>query len=98
MYEKINQHGRGMMKAIELMDRVLIKVWNQGYRASSASMSNGLVLPHYFNTVYVRWSYIEEPDGTTTRYAGRTTSGPDIPESVFDDLGNGIIPARHNFA
>ena len=23
MYEKINQHGRGMMKAIELMDRVL---------------------------------------------------------------------------
>ena len=92
MYEKINQHGRGMMKAIELMDRVLIKLWNQGHTATSASMSKGLVYPGFPNTVYVRWNYIEEPDGTVTRYAGRTTSGPDIPESVFDDLGEGIIP------
>ena len=92
MYEKINQHGRGMMKAIELMDRVLIKLWNQGHIATSASMSKGLVYPGFPNTVYVRWNYIEEPDGTVTRYAGRTTSGPDIPESVFDDLGKGIIP------
>ena len=92
MYEKINQHGRGMMKAIELMDRVLIKLWNQGHRATSASMSKGLVYPGFPNTVYVRWSYVEEPDGTTTRYAGRKTSGPDIPESVFDALSEGIIP------
>ena len=92
MYEKINQHGRGMMKAIELMDRVLIKLWNQGHGASSASMSKGRVYPGFPNTVYVRWNYIEEPDGTITRYAGRTTSGPDVPESVFDDLGDGIIP------
>ena len=92
MYEKINQHGRGMMKAIELMDRVLIKLWNQGRRASSASMGNGLVYPGFPNTVYVRWSYIEEPDGTITRYASEKTSGPDIPESVFDALSEGIIP------
>ncbi len=92
MYEKINQHGRGMMKAIELMDRVLIKLWNQGRRASSASMSKGRVYPGFPNTVYVRWNYIEEPDGTMTRYAGRKTSGPDIPESVFDALSEGIIP------
>ncbi len=92
MYEKINQHGRGMMKAIELMDRVVIKLWNQGHRASSASMSKGRVYPGFPNTVYVRWSYIEEPDGTITRYAGRKTSGPDIPESVFDALSEGIVP------
>ena len=92
MYEKINQHGRGMMKAIELMDRVVIKLWNQGHGATSASMGDGLVYPGFPNTVYVRWDYIEELDGTITRYAGRTTSGPDIPESVFDDLGEGIIP------
>ena len=92
MYEKINQHGRGMMKAIELMDRVLIKLWNQGYRASSASMSKGRVYPGFPNTVYVRWSYIEESDGTITRYAGRKTSGPDISESVFDALSEGIVP------
>jgi len=93
MYEKINQHGQGMMKAIELMDRVLIKLWNQGHRASSASMSKGLVLPQYPNAVYVRWRYIEESDGTIRRYAGRTTSGPDMPESVFDNLREGIIPS-----
>ncbi len=92
MYEKINQHGRGMMKAMELMDRVLIKLWNQGRRTTSASMSNGLVLPHYPNMVYVRWAYTEEPDGTMTRYASEKTSGPDIPESVFDALSEGIIP------
>ena len=92
MYEKINQHGRGMMKAIELMDRVLIKLWNQGHNATSASMSKGRVYPGFPNTVFVRWNYIEELDGTITRYAGRKTSGPDIPESVFDALSEGIIP------
>ena len=75
MYEKINQHGRGMMQAIELMDRVLIKLWDQGRTATSASMSKGRVYPGYPNTVFVRWNYIEEPDGAITRYAGRITSG-----------------------
>ena len=93
MYEKINQHGRGMMKAIELMDRVLIELWNQGHTATSASMSKGRVYPGYPNTVFVRWNYIEEPDGSITRYAGRITSGPDISDSVFDALSEGIIPA-----
>ena len=93
MYEKINQHGRGMMQAIELMDRVLIKLWDQGRTATSASMSKGRVYPGYPNTVFVRWNYIEEPDGAITRYAGRITSGPDISDSVFDALSEGIIPA-----
>lgn len=93
MYEKINQHGRGMMKAIELMDRILIKLWDHGYTATSASMSKGRVYPGYPNTVFVRWNYIEEPDGSITRYAGRITSGPDISDSVFDALSEGIIPA-----
>ena len=93
MYEKINQHGRGMMKAIELMNRVLIELWNQGHTATSASMSKGRVYPGYPNTVFVRWNYIEEPDGSITRYAGRITSGPDISDSVFDALSEGIIPA-----
>jgi hypothetical protein len=92
MYEKINQRGRGMMKVIELMDRVLIKLWSQGHTATSASMSDGLVYPGFPNTVYVEWDYIEELDGTITRYAGRITSGPDISDSVFDALGDGIIP------
>ena len=92
MYDKINQHGRGMMKAIELMDRVLIKLWNQGHDTTSATLEGGLVYPGFPDTVYVRWDYIEEEDGTITRYAAEIGSGPDIPDSVFDDLGDGIIP------
>ena len=92
MYDKINQHGRGMMQAIELMDRVLIKLWNQGHHTTSATLEGGLVYPGFSDTVYVQWDYIEEEDGTIIRYAAEIGSGPDIPESVFDDLGNGIIP------
>ena len=90
---RIAVYGGGLAKAAELMDRVLIKLWNQGRRATSASMENGLVLPHYHNTVYVRWAYTEEPDGRLTRYAGGITSGPDVPRSVHDTISEaGVIP------
>ena len=96
MDEEINRNGSGMTKAMELMDRVLIKLWNQGHRATSASMSmdNGLVYPFFRNTVYVTWAYTEEPDGTMTRYAGRISSGVDegVSESDFESISEGIIP------
>ena len=84
--------GSDFMRGMELIERVIIKLWTQGRHASSASMSNGLVLPHYANTVYVEWAYTEEPDGTMTRYAQRITSGPDVSESVFDAISEGTIP------
>ena len=96
MDEEINRNGSGMTKAMELMDRVLIKLWNQGRRATSASMSmdNGLVYPFFPNTVYVTWAYTEEPDGTMARYAGRISSGVDegVSESDFESISEGIIP------
>ncbi len=92
---RIAVYGGGLAKAAELMDRVLIKLWNQGRRATSASMENGLVLPHYHNTVYVRWDYVEEPDGRLTRYAG-ITSGAEVPRSVYDAISEaGVMFARH---
>ena len=85
--------GRDFMRAIELMDRVLIKLWTQGRRAFSASMDNGLVYPGFPDTVYVRWDYVEEPDGTMSRYASEITSGPDVPLSVHDTISEtGTIP------
>ena len=94
MYEKINQHGRGMMKAIELMDRVLIKLWTQGHRATSGEIgSDDMVLPFYPDTVYVKWAYIEHPDGTMARYASEIASGPDVPLSVHDTIEeDGAVP------
>ncbi len=52
-----------------------------------------MVLPFYPNTVYVTWDYVEEPDGTLTRYASRISSGGDVPLSVYDAIDeNGTVP------
>ena len=85
--------GSDFVREMELMNRVLIKLWNQGHRATSASMSDGFVYPGYPDTVYVTWKYIEEPDGTMTRYASEISSGPDVPLSVHDAIRDeGTIP------
>ena len=56
METNISQFGSEAMKEAELMDRVLIKLWNQGHSATSVSKhSNGLVYPSFPNTVFVRW-------------------------------------------
>lgn len=86
--------GRDFMKSMELIERVLIKLWSQGNRVSSGSTHKGLILPHYPNTVYLEWDYIDEPDGTTTRYVSGVTSGPDVPPSVHDSImDDGVIPS-----
>ena len=88
------EFGRDFMRSMELIERVLIKLWSQGHKVSSGSTHNGLVLPHYPDSVYVEWGYTEEPDGTTTRYASGITSGPDVPVSVHDTImEKGIIPS-----
>ena len=52
-----------------------------------------MVLPLYPNTVYVKWAYTEEPDGTITRYASEIASGPDVPISVHDAISEeGTVP------
>lgn len=93
MDQNIAQFGSKAMKAAELMDRILIKLWKQGHRATSVSTdSNGTVYPAFPNTVYVEWDYIEEEDGTPTRYASTLRGYPGMPDSVFDDVVEGIIP------
>ena len=86
--------GSAMMRALELCDRVLVELWQQGDHTDGGEIgSDDMVLPFYLNTVYVRWGYTEHPDGTTTRYARRMTSGPSMPQSVFDAISQGTIPA-----
>lgn len=80
------------LKNLELMHRVLIKLWTQGYRASSATMDDGKMYPLFPNTVYVRWEEYVEDDGTISREATRIKGPGDIPDSVLDALGDGIVP------
>ncbi len=52
------------LKNIELIDRVLIKLWQQGDRESvGGSTYNGKIYPHYDNVLYARWKEIPLPDG-----------------------------------
>ena len=86
--------GRDFIRSTELIQRVLIKLWSQGDRVSSGSTHDGLVLPHYPNTVYVEWRDLEEPDGSITQYVSGVTSGPDVSSSVHDAImDEGVVPS-----
>lgn len=80
----------------EIMDRVLIKLWNQGHKnITGASYSpGGKVYPHYANTAYV--SYGEKiilPDGTVHQRIRVVKGGPDIAPFV-KQIEKGNTPAH----
>ena len=78
----------------ELIDRVLIKLWNQGHRdITGGSFSNGKVYPHYANTAYVRYRERTLPDGTVHRSILRIKGGPDI-SPFAKQIRNGNTPAH----
>ena len=86
--------GSTMMRALELCDRVLVDLWHQGHHTDGGEIgSDDMVLPFYLNTVYVRWRYLEHPDGTTSRYAAEMASGPGVSSSVFDAIEDEVIPS-----
>ena len=63
----------------EIMDRVLIKLWNQGqHNITGATYSGGKVYPNYKNTAYVCYKEISLPDGTVFRRTRVVSGGPDI--------------------
>ncbi len=77
---------------IELIDRVLIKLWQQGDREIvGGSTYNGKVYPHYDNVFYVRWTEIPLPDGNVHRYISRLKGGDH--EITDEDIESGNIPA-----
>ena len=88
------EFGSDFMRSIELIDRVLIELWKQGYRATSGEIGdNDMVLPFYPDTVYVTWNYVEEPDGTLSPYASEISSGSNVPLSVHDAISEeGTVP------
>lgn len=63
----------------ELMDRVLIKVWQDNPESrrymEGGFYRNGKVYVNYSNRAYVRYKTIELPDGTTNRVITSWTAG-----------------------
>ena len=79
------------LKNIELIHRVLIKLWQQGDRAIvGGSTAYGKIYPHYDNVFYVRWEETPLSDGSVDRYISDIL-GADH-EFTFDDIETGNIP------
>lgn len=58
-------------KGLELLGRVLIKLWQQGERGYlGGSTSDGKVYPHYKNTAYVRYETTDSGRRSIARYKG----------------------------
>ena len=71
-----------VLKDIELIDRVLVKLWSEGERGfKGGSFDGNKVYPHYHNTIYVRYKF----DGDH-KYISRARGGPNIPKLTHDQL------------
>ena len=77
----------------ELMERVCIKLWQQGHYAEGVVYKNktGLIYPLYSNTAYIEWDVWEEEDGTLSRYPASVLGGPGV-GGYEEDFAEGIIP------
>lgn len=90
--DKISDFPNEATKNIELIDRVLVKLWQQGDREIvGGSTDNGKVYPHYENVVYVHWEESILPNGDRYSYVTSTLTGADEGPTI-EDIMTGNIP------
>ncbi len=94
-------------RSLELLDRVLIKLWSSGernFKGGKLDGNNGKVYPNYFNTVYITVEDRVSVDGTVvpaiSRQVGQAPVGVDLlnPPShinVLDYETSGIDPFQY---
>lgn len=94
MQSEIEEYGSERIKSVELIDRVLVKLWKQGHQATSAYLAeNGKIYPSFPYTVYVDWEYSTDSNGNMF-ISGGTISGYDgITDGEIDELMEGNIPS-----
>ena len=79
-------------KNVELIDRVLIKLWQQGDKnIIGGFLQNGKVYPNYPETVYVE-ERIEESDDGLVKRTFRHITGPPGTGIYHEDIRRGNIP------
>lgn len=77
----------GLFEELELMSKVMIKLWNEGDHAfAGAFMENGRVYPTYSDVAYVTW---EESEESGEWYISDVSTAD---SSVSEQLLNGIFP------
>ena len=73
----------------ELIERVLIKLWNQGTKVTAATYNEQAgVIPHYNDTVYVEW----QTDDDGNRYLSKFSCHGDLAE-YEESVENGTQPS-----
>ena len=88
--EGYNTFSPDTQRELELLDRVLIELWQQGERGFlGGSTDNGKVYPHYKNTAYVRYERTE----SGRRYIARYKGDPAIRISP-EQLRTGDLPSH----
>ena len=88
--EGYNTFSPDTQRELELLDRVLIQLWQQGERGFlGGSTDNGKVYPHYKNTAYVRYERTE----SGRRYIARYKGDPAIRISP-EQLRTGDLPSH----
>ena len=74
---------------LELLTRVLIKLWKSGERNfRGGGTHKGKVYPWYDNTIYVDIHYYRNEDGEIIGSSGKKMSGPRVDWSGIDDWEN----------
>ncbi len=80
-------------REIELIDRVMVKLWQEGdTKIQGGTFENGKVYVYYRDRVYVRYSTITNFDGTTSRYISEWGSHSDVPAPTQEEALAGHIP------
>lgn len=94
--EKKLKFGPEHMRNQEAIDRVLIKLWNQGDQEFYGAVGDyNTVYPLYPNTVYIKWSEIEFPDGTTHREISGYLASEGFPTLTMEQQMKGEIPTGY---
>ena len=88
------EFGPEHMRNQEVIDCVLIKLWNQGdHEFYGAIGDDKTVYPLYRNTVYIEWTEIELPDGTTHRHISGFCGPNNFPNLTLAQQMEGEVPA-----
>lgn len=79
---------------LELIGRVLVKLWEEGdTQIAGATLENGKVYVTYRDRAYVRYTTINQPDGTTIRYISSWESHESVPAPTLEQAIAGQTPA-----
>lgn len=94
--EKKLKFGPEHMRNQEAIDRVLIKLWNQGDQEFHGAVGDyNTVYPLYPNIVYIKWNEIELPDGRTHREISGYLAAEGFPTLTMEQRMKGEIPTGY---